>query len=76
MNVIDLLKNKSLSWECLNGPPEWPKTTITIELKTIGDKTVVYLEHRGFMDQDSNDYARTNTQWGKMLFLLKKCLEQ
>lgn len=53
---------------------EWISTTITFDLRTEGDDTVVSFAHRGFKEADEA-YALTTTGWGYYLVSLQQYLE-
>jgi Activator of Hsp90 ATPase homolog 1-like protein len=57
-----------------NAPGGWEGTTITFDLRTDGDGTVLLFAHRGFKQADEG-YARVTTGWGYYLVSLRQYLE-
>jgi uncharacterized protein YndB with AHSA1/START domain len=55
-------------------PGGWQGTTISFDLRSEGDVTVLLFAHRGFAEASEN-YARVTTGWAYFLFSLLQYLE-
>ncbi len=61
-------------WTCLKGPAEWVDTTITFDLRSDGDETVVVFTHAGWREPVEFMH-HCSTRWGYFLMSLKSTLE-
>lgn len=63
-----------ISWRCVEGPPDWLGTHVTIDLARDGDATVVKLTHRDWA-RASDFMGDCSAQWAYFLLHLKTRLE-
>src|SRR5690349_19784366 len=48
MQVEQLVPGKEVRWQCVDGPAEWIGTSISFELSTEDDQTIVIFGHRNW----------------------------
>jgi len=51
MEIVDLVEPTLVRWRCVEGPDEWKDTTVTFEMKTNGEETVLLFTHGGWREQ-------------------------
>jgi uncharacterized protein YndB with AHSA1/START domain len=74
MRVVELIRNRSVRWECLQGDPEWVGTTLTFDLEDVDGKTIVRFCH-GNWRAETDFLASCNTHWGYYMRSLKSYCE-
>ncbi len=71
MKVITLKPNETVTWECVDGAPDWIGTTFTFQLDTNDGKTRVRFEQAGW--KEANDfYAGCSFSWGRYMESLRQ----
>src|SRR5580700_8801450 len=50
MEIVDMVEPSLVRWRCVEGPDEWKDTTITFEIKTDGEETVILFTHGGWRE--------------------------
>jgi uncharacterized protein YndB with AHSA1/START domain len=73
MELVELTPNRVV-WRCVKGPDEWLGTTVTFDLQTNGDETVVLFTHAGWREPVEFMH-HCSTKWGYFLLSLKHGLE-
>ncbi len=63
--------DNSVSWECVNGFPDWIGTTITFHLDQNEGKTRIRFEHAGWQETGDH-YAACCFSWGRYLESLRQ----
>ncbi len=48
MEIVELTPARRVVWRCVQGPEEWLGTTVTFDLRTVGDQTAVVFTHDGW----------------------------
>ena len=74
MNVVELAPTHHVEWRCVQGPDEWVDTTITFDLKTEGEETVLLFTHANWREP-VEFMAHCSTKWAFFLLGLKTWLE-
>ncbi|HWY38916.1 MAG TPA: SRPBCC domain-containing protein [Bacteroidia bacterium] len=75
MRVIEMKPGSSVTWECVEGPPDWIGTKISFHLDENEGKTRVRFDHTGW--KDANDfYANCNFSWGRFMESLRGLCEK
>ncbi|HXB39241.1 MAG TPA: SRPBCC domain-containing protein [Bacteroidia bacterium] len=75
MKVIEMKNNKSVLWECVDGPEDWIGTKVSFHLDENEGKTRVRFDHTGW--KDANDfYANCNFSWGRFMESLRNLCEK
>jgi uncharacterized protein YndB with AHSA1/START domain len=74
VRVSELRPPVRVGWNLTSGAPGWEGTTVTFDLHSQEDDTVVAFAHRGFKQADQG-YATATTRWGAYLVSLKQYLE-
>jgi len=73
MEVTELTPDR-VAWRCVEGPSEWMDTTVTFDVRSAGDETVVLFTHAGW--REPVDFMHhCSTKWGVLLVGLKHGLE-
>lgn len=70
MRILELVPASRVTWQVLEGPPEWVGTKIRFELRQEGDYTVVMFRHEGWREPVEFMY-HCSTKWGTFLMSLK-----
>ena len=71
MKVIEMKPGESVSWECVDGPPDWIGTHVNFYLAENENKTRVKFEHSGW--KEANDfYAACSFSWSRYLESLRQ----
>jgi uncharacterized protein YndB with AHSA1/START domain len=74
MEVVELVPDKRVRWQCVVGPDEWLGTTLTFELKPNDEETFLVFTH-GDWREPSDFMAHCSTKWAYFLLGLKAGLE-
>ncbi|WP_326551612.1 SRPBCC family protein [Micromonospora sp. NBC_01813] len=74
MKVVEARPTERVSWEVIDGPPEWIGTRISWSLRTEGDFTIVMFAHEGW-SEPGEFMAHCSTKWATFLMSLKQLLE-
>jgi uncharacterized protein YndB with AHSA1/START domain len=74
MNVVDLVPNQHVRWQCVQGPDEWVGTHLTFDLEPSEGETVVRFAHADWHEPVEFMY-HCSTKWGYFLLGLKAGLE-
>lgn len=75
MRIRDLIPNKLVTWQCLEGDPEWIGTEFMFDLELIDGKTLLRFGHNKW-EEITDFYAHCNYQWGRYMVSLKKICEK
>ncbi len=75
MHVEELRPLSLIRWRVLAGPPEWIGTTISFELKSNGDESVVLFKHAGWKEPVEFMH-HCSTKWGYYMLSLKSLVEE
>jgi uncharacterized protein YndB with AHSA1/START domain len=73
MEVLEL-DPEHVRWQVVDGPEEWLGTTVSWDLKTEGDYTVVMFAHRGWREPVEFMH-HCSTKWAVFLMSLKSLVE-
>lgn len=73
MQLVELAPPTRVVWRCVQGPAEWLDTTITFDLKTEGEETVVLFTHAGWREPVEFIH-HCGTAWGYYLMSMKHAL--
>lgn len=73
MRVLEAKPDRVL-WEVVGGPGEWIGTTISWDLRTEGDFTIVIFKHAGWREPVEFMH-HCSTKWATFLLSLKSLLE-
>lgn len=71
MKVKEITPNKSVTWECVDGPEGWIGHIFTFQLDTNDNKTRVRFEQSGWKETD-DFYASCNFSWGRYMESLRQ----
>ena len=74
MRVVELLPDRRVLWECMEGHPEWLGTTIAFEIEPVAGGTQLKFYHAGW-EEETDLYANCNYHWALFLNSLKSYLE-
>lgn len=75
MKVLEMVPNKRVKWQCVDGAKEWIGTELTFDLKQKDGSTIVLFAHRGWKEQvEFMHYC--STKWGVYMLSLKWFLEK
>jgi uncharacterized protein YndB with AHSA1/START domain len=74
MRVLELERDARVLWSVVDGPQEWLGTTVSWDLSTAGDDTVVLFAHRGW-SQEVEFMHHCSTKWAAFLLSLKSLVE-
>jgi uncharacterized protein YndB with AHSA1/START domain len=74
MQLVELVPHKRVVWRCVKGPDEWLDTTVTFDLRTDGDESIVLFSHAGWREPVEFMH-HCSTAWGYYLMSLKHDLE-
>ena len=70
MYVKELVKNKMVEWECIDGDKEWIGTRINFSIFPDEDGTTLLFSHYEWKEE-TDFYASCNFQWGRYMKSLK-----
>lgn len=72
--VTTLETNKTVRWELVEANPDWLGTTVSFDLRSEGDKTVVVFGHRDW--REANDFfGHCSMKWATFLLSLRAYIE-
>ncbi len=74
MRVTQLETNKLVSWECLEGAPDWIGTNVYFLLDRNENKTRLRFSHSGWQLND-DFYAMCCFSWGRYLESLRQLIQ-
>jgi len=74
MEVLDLAPTHHVAWRCVAGPDEWVGTSLTFDLTTADDETVLMFTHADWR-QPVPFLHHCSTKWAYFLLGLKASLE-
>jgi uncharacterized protein YndB with AHSA1/START domain len=74
MEVVELIPDERVMWRCVEGPDEWIDTTVTFDLRSEGDESVVVFTHAGWREPVEFMH-HCSTSWAYYLLSLKRGLE-
>jgi uncharacterized protein YndB with AHSA1/START domain len=74
MKVLDLKSGERVLWEVVDGPDEWVGTTVSFDLTTEGEWTIVLFEHAGWREP-VEFMNHCSTKWAIFLMSLKSFVE-
>jgi uncharacterized protein YndB with AHSA1/START domain len=74
MKVVDLEPAKRVLWEVIDGPQEWIGTTLSWELRSEDDYTIVLFKHEGWREPVEFMH-HCSTKWAVFMLSLKSLLE-
>jgi len=74
MKILELVPDKRVRWQVVEGPQEWIGTTISFDLRREGDWTIVFFKHAGWKEPVEFMH-HCSTKWGVFLLSLKSLLE-
>ncbi|MHA1984246.1 MAG: SRPBCC family protein [Candidatus Hodarchaeales archaeon] len=74
MKVLDLKDFESVTWACIEGPPEWKNTNVKFNLKQEDSGTFLRFVHSDWKSTD-NMFGPVNYQWALYLKSLKEFVE-
>ncbi|BDT92467.1 activator of HSP90 ATPase [Nocardia sputorum] len=76
VQVVELVPDEQVVWECVDGPAEWVGTTITFDIYPgpAAEETVVKFTHANWREPVEFMH-HCSTRWGQFLFSLKNGLE-
>ena len=74
MKVLETVPGERVVWEVVDGPAEWLGTTITFELTTRDDWTIVMFTHAGWREPGEFMH-HCSTKWATFLMSLKAYVE-
>lgn len=72
--IKELAANRLVHWVCADGPDEWKNTELIFEILPEDGHTVLIFTHRGWQSIEGL-LRRTNTDWGRLLYVLKNTAE-
>jgi len=74
MKILELNKNESILWECVESDPEWVGTKVSFRLEEKNGVTTLFLKHSGW--RELTEYYRwCNYNWSMFLKRLKEYCE-
>jgi hypothetical protein len=74
MKVLELQPAKHVLWKVTDGPEEVAGTKTSLDLKQIGDWTIVLFKHQGWKEPVEFMH-HCSTKWAVFLLSLKSLLE-
>lgn len=74
IKVRETIPDELVSWEVLQGPPEWIGTEIRFELKDEDDYAIVKFGHLGWPEA-GEFMGHCSTKWATFLMSLKQLVE-
>lgn len=75
MRVVELLPDRRVLWECIEGDPQWLGTTVAFEIEPVAGGIELRFYHAGW-EKETDLFASCNYQWGLYLTSLKSYLEK
>jgi uncharacterized protein YndB with AHSA1/START domain len=74
MEIDEERSKERVSWCCVQGPEEWMDTTVTFDIRSSSEETVVTLAHAGWREQ-TDLMGQSSTKWALYLVGLKRLME-
>ena len=74
MRVVELLPNRRVLWECVEGDVQWLGTTIAFEIEPVAGGIELRFYHAGW-EAETELFGHCNYQWAVYLQSLKSYLE-
>ena len=74
MRIVELLPEKRVLWECVEGDRQWLGTTVAFEIEQEKDGLSLKFYHAGW-EEETDLFGHCNFQWAKYLNSLKQYLE-
>ena len=74
MIIINLVPDKQVEWECIEGDKEWIGTKFIFSIEKKADSSVLKFTH-GNWKEETDFYASCNYQWGYYMNSLKQYCE-
>ncbi len=74
MEITRLTPGREVAWKVLASSDEWVNTTLSFQLETKEDKTILRFTHDGWKSA-TDFYAECNYAWGKFMTSLKAYCE-
>ena len=75
MKIINLMTDKQVEWECIDGDKEWIGTKFIFEIEEKEDGTVLKFTHSNWKEE-TDFFASCNYQWGHYMTSLKQYCEK
>lgn len=74
MKVIELVPDRRVVWQAVDGPQDWLGSTVSFDLNQEGAQTTLLFKHQGWKEQ-SEFMHHCSTKWGTFMQSLKACVE-
>ncbi len=74
MKITNLVPDKVVEWECLEGDKEWIGTTFLFDLEEKDEGTILRFSHNNWKEE-TDFFASCNYNWGYYLTSLKQYCE-
>ncbi|WP_406230819.1 SRPBCC domain-containing protein [Nocardia sp. NBC_01009] len=74
MKVLELVPDKRVLWEVVDGPEEWIGTHVNWDLDQVDDYTIVLFKHEGWKEPVEFMH-HCSTKWAVFLMSLKSLIE-
>ncbi|MCU1478091.1 MAG: polyketide cyclase [Subtercola sp.] len=74
MKVIELRPNSRVVWEVIDGPAEWIGTTVSFEVSSDDEWTIILFAHCGW-SEPVPFMSHCSTKWATFLMSLKALVE-
>ena len=74
MEVLELTPDDRVVWRCVEGPDEWVRTTLTFDVRTADDETVLVFTHADWREPVEFMH-HCSTKWAYFMLGLKSLLE-
>jgi len=74
MEVKELKPDKSVRWQCVDGPAEWIRTDVTFELYEQDNQTIVLFGHRNWREAIEFT-SHCSMKWAVFLLSLREYVE-
>jgi uncharacterized protein YndB with AHSA1/START domain len=74
MKILELVPDRRVKWQCVDGAKEWIGTELTFELREENGVTVVLFAHRGWKEPVEFMHF-CSTKWATFLLSLKALCE-
>ena len=76
MEVVELSQDDHVQWRCVEGPPEWVGTTVTVRPEKEGDGETVLLFTHADWQEPVEFMHHCSTKWATFLIGLRSGLEE
>lgn len=74
MNIVKLIPNKIVEWECIEGDNEWIGTNFVFDLEEKDGDTILRFTHDNWKEE-TDFFASCNYHWGYYMQSLKQYCE-